>query len=370
MVLKYGNEINEIEEEQAERTWFKPGAEFLVMFLILILILGGVAARASTKSIVISESVKGVSSESMFDEDVITDWSIIPVSAKSTDKAIYVPIPIMARPENISVENYYQDHTLFIRIKGAHAASFEEATITGATSHVLTAAFREYGGEVRISLLMDGIWDFNISQENTQLVIEPFKADERYENTVVIVAKQPEAEGTSETAYITSDVAEMAADLMSSLQTSAMQEEGNAENTDDISARIYVAQYRGDDEVLNFIKEADADIVVFLNTLESDDPTAYGMSAYYNGNYFIPELDNGYLAEAFLRNMATSASNKAIAIESAGEDSILNMLEIPAAEITIGYTSNPTESRYLCEEKYQRTIAEGIINAIKEVMKK
>ena len=358
MVLKYGNEINDIEEEQAERPWFRYGTELVVMMLILLLILGGVYARASTKSIVISESIRGISGESMFEEDVFTDWSVLPVAVKNNDSKIYVPIPIMARPENISVENYYQDHTLFIRIKGVHAANFEDVAITGATNHVLAAAFREYGGEVRVSLLMDGIWDFNISQENSQLVIEPYKSSDRYENTLALVVNDETSEA----------VAEIAADLCASLQNGvAGRESAEEEEVYVPSARIYVAEYRSKEDILGFIQDSESDMVLILNTAQSDDPGQYGMSARYNGNYFIPELDNGTVAECFLRNMAVSAKNRAVSITSSAEDSILNDLEIPAAEITIGYTTNELEGTYLLDEKYRAKIAEGIINAVKEV---
>jgi hypothetical protein len=376
-MVKYGNEINEIEEEYVDRTWYKPIAEFAVLLVILMVVLAGVTLRASTKSVIISETVRSKLSGSMFEEDIVTDWFVMKTVNTGNDGKIYVPLPMTARSENISVENYYQDSSLFIRVEGVHSVSFETAEITGDTEHLLTAAFREYGGEIRICLLMDGVWDYNISQDNTQLVITPYKAKEKYEKTVLLVADKPDSAKENsriDSAEITSEVADLAAKMLLNELATAEKIPGVAiiagvtdksEKKD--PARIYVAEYRSDEEVLDFIDKCEADMVVFLKTDVSLSPDTYGMKAAYNGEYFIPELDNAALAEIFLRNTAISASNKAIEITEAEEGSILYKVTIPAAELTIGYASNEKESSYLKKENYQRYIAEGIVNAVKEV---
>ncbi len=375
MTLKYGNTINEIESDYQERSWYKPAAEFAVMAVILILVLAGVTYRASTKSVVISESSGLVAGESLFDEDVITDWTIMPVSETKGSKSIIVPIPITARPENVYVENYYQDHTLFIRIKGLHSAAFEGSVISGNTKHLITAAFREYSGEIRISLVMDGVWDYSISQENTQLVITPFKPDEKYERSIVLVTEKAETVeselGTFTKESLAAKIAEYAADM--SIGGEKEESAGDEDEQDNSgeealsSTRIFVAEYRSDEEVLAFIDEVNADFVVFLKTGKSDDPGMYGMSAVYNGSYFIPELDNAYLTEVFLRNMAIAAKDRAVSIEKADKESILEKLTIPATEITVGYVTNESEKKCLENESYRKKVARGIINAVKEV---
>ena len=75
-MVKYGNEINEI-EEYGDRTWYKPIAEFAVLLIIWMVVLAGVTLRASTKSVIISETVRSKLSGSMFEEDIITDWFVM-----------------------------------------------------------------------------------------------------------------------------------------------------------------------------------------------------------------------------------------------------------------------------------------------------
>ncbi len=346
MALRFGEEINDIPEE-ADRPWYRPAAEFAVMMVILFLILGGVTARAATRSFVISEQAKSYAGEDVPREDVITDWFVMKMGEIPGKTGFSIPLPLTVRPENISVENYYQDHTLFIRIKGVHAENFDGASIGGDISHLITAAFREYAGEVRISLMMDGVWDHDISQENSQLVVTPYKAKDRYDHTVVLVTELPEKNSTG----AAGEVAELASDL--------------TEHT-----RLYVAEYRSDEEVLGFLEETGAEAVVFIETSASTERGKYGMSAEYNGHYFNPGLDNATFAEALLRNIAVSASGRALSLKEPEEENLLDMIEIPAARIYIGYVSNPPEKECLENPTYQKALAEGIVNAIEEVIEK
>ena len=236
MTLKYGNVINEIPEEE-ERNWSKPVYEFAVMLVLLVLILGGVLFKTSTKSVVISETTREISREMVPEGDTETDWTPLDVVRSTSDSKLYIQIPLAARANKVSVENYYQDHTLFIRIKGVHADAFENLAVKGDPGHLSAAAYREYGGEVRISLLMDGVWDYDISQDNSQLIIAPFKAGDRYDKTLVLVTE----EGTT-------DIAEYASDMMTEKLSSAaapdeIAEDGNGPRP----VRIYVGQNRGAD---------------------------------------------------------------------------------------------------------------------------
>lgn len=374
MNLKYGNEIIESDEEEAFRSWYRPGAEFFVMMLIILIVLVFVTLRASTKSVMISESSKGISGESIFEEDVVTGWVVMQVIDNDDSGKIIVPLPLTARSENISVENYCQDHTLFIRIRGASAAGFENTSIGGDTGHIKTAAYREYAGEIRISLLMDGVWDFEIQRDNSSLVISPYKAEEKYENILLLVADKPRQSQDEEIPDLTSEnitnaIAEKASDLMSLT--------GNADETASVAnseankkSRIYVAEYRSDADILSFAEECGADMVIFLDTAMSDDANEYGLEACYNDNFFLPDMDNATLAESFLRNIAVSSKNRANSITAAEEGSVLYEMKVPAAKITVGYLSNETEGKYLSMDQYRNSIAEGIVNAVKEVTEK
>jgi|GEM_PF-4861997 len=370
MTLKYGNEIIEPNEEESLRSWYKPGVEFFVMLLIILIVLVFVTLRASTKPVMISESSKGISGESIFEEDIVTQWIVMQVTDSDDSGKITVPLPLTARSENISVENYCQDHTLFIRIRGVHATGFENTSIGGDTGHIKTAAYREYAGEMRISLIMDGVWDFEIQRDNSSLVISPYKAEDRYENILLLVADKPyvseEGERDLTSENITNAIAEKASDILL-MENSAPKAANASDDINTAKSRIYVAEYRSDEEIISFADECGADMVIFLDTAKTDDPEEYGLEACYNDDFFLPDMNNAFLAESFLRNIAVSSKNRANSILAAEDDSILTEMKVPAAKITVGYLSNETERKYLSMEQYRDSIAEGIVNAVKEV---
>ena len=369
MTLRYGEEINHTEDEECERPWYKPTMEFLMLLAFFVIICGCVAYRATANKTVVEETISTEDYTGVFDQEITTDWTVINTKNTSGDGSFFIPIPMTTISNSVSVENYYQDHTLFVRIKGARGNSFENAAIEGDTEHILTAAYRENSGELHLSLYMDGIWDYDISKENGKIVITPYKAHDRYEKVIMLVP----AYDMRDEADVTAKVAEAAISLMmgnaDEEDTSEMQTERTSGGKE--LARVYSVRNPGstrtEEEIFNLIRDSEADIVVFLELSESANPEDYGMRAVYNAEYFIPGTNNATVAEAFLRNIAISASDKATAVDEAGEDDILKQIEIPSARVSIGYLTNEEEYGYLKDERYREKIAEGIINAIKEV---
>ena len=83
--------------------------------------------------------------------------------------------------------------------------------------------------------------------------------------------------------------------------------------------------------------------------------------------YFIPKFGNIQVADVLTRNVTVAASNKAIGMAAAESESILWNIQIPAAEICVGYMSNTQECVLLEQEYYQEKLAEGLAKAIEEI---
>ena len=66
------------------------------------------------------------------------------------------------------------------------------------------------------------------------------------------------------------------------------------------------------------------------------------------------------------KEVTLAASNRALGLEQADTGSILKQVNIPAAEIVLGYLSNPKESYLLQQEDYCEKLAEGIAKALHE----
>jgi len=122
-----------------------------------------------------------------------------------------------------------------------------------------------------------------------------------------------------------------------------------------------------EEEKLQFVQETDADLYLQIGVSADEDTAKYGIQGYYNEKYVIPEFGNAQWADMVVQKVTFSASNRAISLEDAAADSILRHLEIPAAQVNLGFFSNSQEALLMQQEEYQHKLAQGIADAIYEV---
>lgn len=103
---------------------------------------------------------------------------------------------------------------------------------------------------------------------------------------------------------------------------------------------------------------------------DMEDSGCFGMSAYYNPSYYHNGFENVNFADVILKNAATASSNRAIGVFEAGEDELpLKVIDIPAVYFYAGYMTNSEEAKLLSSDEYLLKIAQGIVNALDEVIK-
>lgn len=116
-------------------------------------------------------------------------------------------------------------------------------------------------------------------------------------------------------------------------------------------------------------EEVGADLYVRLCAGEDDtDEETYGITGFYNEDYYIPGFGNTDLADILTREVTIAASNRAVELKAAAEESMLKLLKVPAAEISLGFLSNPKEAYLLGQESYQEKLAAGFISAISKAV--
>ena len=126
---------------------------------------------------------------------------------------------------------------------------------------------------------------------------------------------------------------------------------------------------------MTFVKEAelqemDPDIYVRMDFYDSGDPSDYGIQGEYNPLFFTPEITNAELAQILVRSLAMATSNRGRDFVMAEEGSKLWEMKITSARIGIGNLSNTEEMELLSQKAYQQRVAQGLLNAINEMMDK
>ena len=125
------------------------------------------------------------------------------------------------------------------------------------------------------------------------------------------------------------------------------------------------------EERARLAEETGADLYIRLCAGEDrTDEEAYGITGFYNEDYYIPGFGNTDLADILTREVTIEASNRAVGLKAAEEGSILELLKIPAAEISLGFLSNPKEAYLLGQESYREKLAAGFISAISKAVEK
>lgn len=272
-----------------------------------------------------------------------------------------IPLPKGIRAENVTMENRYVDRELLLYIQGGEEDFYEENHISGDIAPVLSAQCEMQEGGVLLRIDMSRVLEYRSTMDSSGLTINWFEPDELYDYIVVI----DPAGGGSETGIADYSLWEKDVTLQVAKQ---IQKQFNIQNV-----RIYCTRTEDVDmsayERVRLAEEVGADFYIRLCAgADGADAEVYGITGFYNEDYYIPGFGNTALADILTREVTISASNRAVGLKTAEEESILRLLKMPAAEISIGFLSNPQEEYLLGQESYQEKLAAGFVSAISKAV--
>ncbi|MCM1189581.1 MAG: N-acetylmuramoyl-L-alanine amidase [bacterium] len=274
--------------------------------------------------------------------------------------SLYIPLPRGIRAENIVMENRYTAKEIWLYMQGVEGTFYEENPVTGDLSHALGGSGEKQEDGVLLKIRMDRVLEYKSTLEGESLHIVWYEPHELYDYVCVLdPAWGGGEEGIGDRELSGKDV---------TLQTALQVQKGfSLENV-----RLYLTRTEdtetSPDQRASFAKEVKADLYLRLGVSRADTEEDYGIRGIYNTEYFIPGFGNAQLADLVTRKVTVAASNRALGLETAGEESILKGLSIPAAEISLGYLSNPQEEYLLGQETYREKLAEGILEALQEAV--
>lgn len=335
----------------------------LVMWVILACgCMASMLYVASRKTIVIADTVRDETSVPEGTEEVQSTGRaelLLQTDVSETD-CIRIPLAKGTKAENVVMENRYMARELWIYLKDAEQTFYEGNVISGDMGPVLNGYCETNQDGVVLKLYMEEVLEYRSTMENDTLVIACHEPRELYEQIVVVAP----AGGGSDTGCVIEGCAEKDITLQVAKQ---LQKQPEQENIKIYFTRLEDIEVSYEDK-LAFAEAVDADVFIALRACEDGEhPEYYGIHSFYNEEYYIPEFGNIQLADILTRNVTVAASNRAIGLTPADADSILRDMEIPAAEICVGYLSNTQERTLLQQEFYQQKLAEGLAKAILEV---
>ncbi len=261
-----------------------------------------------------------------------------------------IPLAKNTKAEDIVIENGYADKSLHILLKSSEDGFYGEHSVQGDVGTIRSAGWEEQRRGVLLKFQMDDVYEYRTSMDQNMLRVEVCDPHSLYRLLVVVNV----ADGN---AVETETVREVLRLLPAQL--------------DHDNIRLYFIGMEDEaptaEERLSFVEEVNADVFLTVGIASREDAGQYGVCGRYNESYFIPEFGNVEFADIVTRNVTIASGNRAIGLESAGEDSILQKMRIPAAGVELGNLNNEQESELLLQEGYREKLARGIAEAIREV---
>lgn len=118
------------------------------------------------------------------------------------------------------------------------------------------------------------------------------------------------------------------------------------------------------------IEKIQPDVVVDLHVnADVTSERTFGTSVIYNALFYRPGMTNAEMADIIEKNLVTEIQGKALGIfgDKQNKYPLLNMIQVPAVSVEVGYLTNKQEADLLKKEKYQKKIAGGIYKGILEI---
>ncbi len=117
-------------------------------------------------------------------------------------------------------------------------------------------------------------------------------------------------------------------------------------------------------QMIAFTDEINADLFI---RLEYNDPQTAGSActmAFYNEDYYTPELDGLTLSDVLVRNYVISTGGEALGVFGAEDNSIISSMNTVSADIRMGRVLSEAGKYNLNEAVYSDYAAEGLFNAV------
>lgn len=324
-----------------------------------VVAMGAIVALSMNKSIEIENVAQDEVAVAKPRQDEVTvhaDNSLEFEIDQNTD-CLCIPLPEGTNPEQISIENHYMDLELRVILKDTEAEYYELHPIRGRRSEIIGGQYKKLDDDTVLCFGMKGLYEYKTVFENDELYISFFSPRELYEQVVVIdPACGGKDDGRRDNGLLEKNVAlAVAKALKKKLDASDIK--AYYTRMDDVNP---TAASR-----VSLANATRADMYIRIEADSSRNDKEYGVSCYYNDEFFIPRFGNVELADILETEVVTAVKGKALGLKANGaKDYHLKYATVPSAAIRVGFMSNGQEATLLGRQDYIDRLADGIYNAI------
>lgn len=330
---------------------------------------------AANKTVVIADTSEADSNrmlESRKSEKQVSEYELVIGKRSGTKESLCVPLPKGIRAENVRMENRYMNRELWLYVETDQVEYFRDHLIEGDNTAVLRGSYEVQDNGILLKLRMSEVFEFRSTMENSCLTLEWYSPKDLYDYILVLDPVMTKDSGMNEITF------GVAGQIRKLLEMPELKVYITAAEDDysDVEAEEKESTENGNPDsyemrCVRFAEEVGADFYIALSVASDPDyPEQYGICGKYNDIFFIPEYGSVDLADALTRNVTIASGNRALGLVPFAADSYLRNIKTPAAEIILGFLSNPEEATLLSESNYREKLAEGVVKAVNEAIEK
>lgn len=329
------------------------------VFVFSVVSMGGMLLFASSKECIYvdAKETNTVDLHAIKDTEFEESKRELEISEGKMKAANFcIPLSTMTKDNDITVENRYLEHKMYITIEGLEKDFYDSNPLSANENYVSKAYYSYEKGYTRIELQLNKLYEHSAVVKNGNLYLDFYNPKELYEQIIVI-----DAGHGGDDAGVTLNGArekEITLKIVKSLK----------EKLDNTDIRVYYTRLDdrtiADEDRAVLANQSMADMLISIHAGKEEDTTIFGAKALYNPNYFIPNLGSIELSDILEKNLVAACGTQALGLEESKEDVVVKEGKVPTCLLEVGRLSHSKEARLLSDEEYIDKIAQGIYEGI------
>ena len=288
-----------------------------------------------------------------------TQNEIIKGSALDENK-LNIELPEMLTKQDIQIVNDYVNHTIHVRFTKVVDNYLQEYRVQGNRNHIVDISYYKDGESGVLEIKLDQACEYSDLYIDGFLSMEIKSLHEVYEKVVVIDA----GHGGGQPGAVENEVYEKHLNLKIVQKLKELLDE-----VDEKKLKAFYTRLEDFDPSLedrfNMANQLNADLFISVHNNAAPNESynhLKGTMVLYSQRQ--SDDQSKRLAQICLENVYKSTGSENAGLAKGDEIYIIRKSMVPVALIEVGYMTNTEEIKNLCDDKYQRKVAQGIYNAI------
>lgn len=273
---------------------------------------------------------------------------------QAKENVISIPISGNVKSEGIRIRNIDLYQGVEISLSGTSLGYYENAPVTVERGVIKEAYCVEENGTVTIRLNFEHVKECSSRINGNMLQIVMQDPAEIYDRIIFVDERLGRG--------MFQDQAEILTSVAAAVKTQLTDEKVKVYETSSEDGVV------DDERILRFLEDVPVTLFVKLTLTSGSDQETFGISTYYNEQFFIPTLSNSRFAQIMAYETAVKSQNAILACEPCGEESILRNIRVPACELSLGCITNAAESEMLGRGDYRAMLSQGVVTAIGDAL--